>query len=439
MSELVEGLSVSQIIIGDRTRKDFGDIDELSNSIREVGLIQPIVVTRDYRLIAGERRLRALTKLGLNVLAHAGVSGSGHFVFNDELDPLKLKAMEIEENVRRKQLTWTEEILAKKRLLDIMVSIHGPSRSGQPSRSDQLGITSSGFGINKLAALLGESNAQTSKDIELANLIEAVPQLARAETKEAARRQAMLATTVAVALIQNKANLPKTDQKWTLYEGDFAANVNNLESNTIDFVITDPPYGNDVSGMGPNSKALIARQFVDDFISTHELLTNLANASYRVLREDRFAAFFFDFVLYQKLVDVLLSVGFTVDITPVIWIKNTVINTSPYVRFGRSYEPILIARKGEPKLFRPSQRDVISIDNIITRGTNELKMYQAQKPVALIEKLILDLTPPQSTICDFCAGSGTTGEAALRNGRRAILFEKDPTACQIIRARLGGL
>jgi ParB-like chromosome segregation protein Spo0J len=427
-------LLVNQIIVGDRLRKDFGDIDELANSIREVGLIQPIVVTRDYKLIAGERRLRAVKKLGIVSLLHAK-----QFIFNDEVDSLKLKAMEIEENVKRKSLTWQEEVLAKKRLLETLQAIHGVARPGHPSQSDTLGVTSPGFGVNKLASLLGESNAQTSKDLELANLIEAVPQLAKAETKEAARRQASLSMTVAIALAQNKANPPKTEAKWTLYEGDFVNNVNNCEPESVDLVITDPPYGAGTSGMGPNSKDLVASPFADAVSDVK--VADLLRATNRILKKDRFAVFFFDFVLYTHWLHsiILDHSGLDVDITPLIWVKNTVINTTPYTRYGRSYEPILLVRKGDPKLMRPSQRDVIAIDNVITRGTQELKLYQAQKPVALIEKLILDLTPPQSTIVDFCAGSGTAGEAALRNGRKAILFEKDPTACQIIRARLGGL
>jgi len=88
---------------------------------------------------------------------------------------------------------------------------------------------------------------------------------------------------------------------------------------------------------------------------------------------------------------------------------------------------------------RPSQSDVIQIQNVITRSTNETKFYHAQKPIALIEKLILDLTPPESTVVDFCAGSGTTGIAALNLKRKVILFEKDLGACQIIKARLGAL
>ena len=430
-----EKLSIDEVIVGDRVRKDFGNLDELANSIREVGLIQPLVIARqDNKLIAGERRLRALRKIGVKDLVHAA-----HFIYNDEVDELKIQAMEIEENVKRQNLSWQETIIAKKRLLELMQKIHGVARPGYPSRSDTLGITSPGFGINKLAALLGESNAQTSKDIELANLIEQVPQLARAETKEAARRQVALATTVITAQLQQAKNPPKTEQKWTLYEGDFVNNVNNIEPASVDFVVTDPPYGEDSQGMGPNSKTLLATPFPDGLASTRNLYIQLADGAWRVLRQDRFSAWFFGFALYSTLVEALQSCGFVVDLTPLVWVKNTVINTTPYTRYGRSYEPILIARKGEPKLMRPSQRDVIEVQNVITTGTQEKKYYQAQKPIALIEKLILDLCVPGGSVCDFCAGSGTTGVAALNQGRRVVLFEKDSVACSIIKARLGAL
>ncbi len=429
-----DDLNIAQVNVGDRVRKDFGDIDELCNSIKSVGLIQPIVLTHDLCLIAGERRLRALKRIGVTTLVHAS-----HFIWNDEQDELRLKAMEIEENVKRKELSWQEAVTAKKRLLEIMQQIHGTVTSGRPSRSETLGVSSSGFGINKLAALLGESNAQTSKDIELANLIEAVPMLARAETKEAARRSASLAVAVAGALQQQTKNPSKTEQKWTLYEGNFLDTSKHLGDDSVDLVIVDPPYGEETQGMGPNSKPLLANEFADDKGAWDSILGALVAQSIRVLRQDRFAAFFFGFTFYQTLLDSARLAGFSVDITPLVWVKNTVINTSPYTRYGRSYEPIMICRKGEPKLMRPSQRDVIAIDNVITRGTNEHKVYQAQKPVALIEKLILDMSPPGATVVDFCAGSGTTGEAALRTGRRVVLFEKDPIACQITRARLGAL
>src|SRR6266702_2982398 len=318
-SGITEELSIDDIVVEDRIRKDFGDIDGLSNSIREFGVIQPIVLVRQGNLamkpalIAGERRLRALKRLGIKTLIHAS-----HFVWKEEVNQYQAKSMELEENLRRQNLSWQEEVLAKKRLLELQQEIHGIARSGHPSRSDALGITSEGFGINKLAAMLGESNAQTSKDVELARLIEAVPQLAKAETKEAARRQASLAISVAGALQFQAKNPPKTEQKWTLYEGDFVNNVNNIEGSSIDLVVVDPPYGEETSGMGPNSKELLASSFADKAADVSEILGFLFTEAYRVLRDDRFGAFFFGFTFYTEMVSKARLAGFEVDVAPLI-------------------------------------------------------------------------------------------------------------------------
>lgn len=48
----------------DRARTNPGDLDGLATSMADVGLLQPIVVTADYELIAGYRRLTAAKKLG---------------------------------------------------------------------------------------------------------------------------------------------------------------------------------------------------------------------------------------------------------------------------------------------------------------------------------------------------------------------------------------
>ncbi|MBQ9603852.1 MAG: ParB N-terminal domain-containing protein, partial [Firmicutes bacterium] len=61
---MTKTVKLADIIITDRIRKDFGDIDELARDIEENGLMNPPVVTEDMRLIAGERRCRALKKLG---------------------------------------------------------------------------------------------------------------------------------------------------------------------------------------------------------------------------------------------------------------------------------------------------------------------------------------------------------------------------------------
>lgn len=55
---------IAAITVGPRYRRDVGDIETLARSIEAVGLLHPVVITPDGRLIAGQRRLAACTRLG---------------------------------------------------------------------------------------------------------------------------------------------------------------------------------------------------------------------------------------------------------------------------------------------------------------------------------------------------------------------------------------
>jgi ParB/RepB/Spo0J family partition protein len=57
-------MNIGAIKVGNRHRRDLGDINELAASIAAIGLLHPIVVTPDGKLIAGERRLEAAKLLG---------------------------------------------------------------------------------------------------------------------------------------------------------------------------------------------------------------------------------------------------------------------------------------------------------------------------------------------------------------------------------------
>jgi ParB/RepB/Spo0J family partition protein len=57
-------LSIRKIKVRNRYRKSLGDIESLAANIKELGLLHPIVVRPDGRLIAGERRMAACIRLG---------------------------------------------------------------------------------------------------------------------------------------------------------------------------------------------------------------------------------------------------------------------------------------------------------------------------------------------------------------------------------------
>jgi ParB family chromosome partitioning protein len=61
-------LPIDQIIVGDRTRRNLGDIAGLATSIAEIGLLHPITVDENGRLLAGARGLAACKRLGLETV-----------------------------------------------------------------------------------------------------------------------------------------------------------------------------------------------------------------------------------------------------------------------------------------------------------------------------------------------------------------------------------
>ena len=81
-------IPIESIIIKDRTRKDFGDINSLADSISSVGLLQPIVINEKNELIDGQRRIHAYTRLGRSQIPFYRVSlkeiilGEFHANFN---------------------------------------------------------------------------------------------------------------------------------------------------------------------------------------------------------------------------------------------------------------------------------------------------------------------------------------------------------------------
>ncbi|MET3828595.1 ParB family chromosome partitioning protein [Paenibacillus sp. DS2363] len=103
-------IKIDQIKVSDRIRKDFGGIEELANDIEQNGLINPIVVTPDHQLIAGERRLRAHQYLGRKEVIVRVMEISD---FEHQL------RLEISENEHRKEFTFSERVEWAKRLEEV--------------------------------------------------------------------------------------------------------------------------------------------------------------------------------------------------------------------------------------------------------------------------------------------------------------------------------
>ncbi len=73
---------------------------------------------------------------------------------------------------------------------------------------------------------------------------------------------------------------------------------------------------------------------------------------------------------------------------------------------------------------------------IVPTNGSEKTGYPTQKPLGVLERIVKVHSEPGDAILDYFAGSGTTGEAAARNGRGFCLVDENPDAAQVMAARL---
>ena len=76
-------------------------------------------------------------------------------------------------------------------------------------------------------------------------------------------------------------------------------------------------------------------------------------------------------------------------------------------------------------------------NTIVSPNGKEKTGYPTQKPLAILNRIIKVHSNPGETVLDYFAGSGTTGIAAINNGRNAILIDKNPEAIKIMEKRFG--
>lgn len=101
-------IPLNEIVVLPQPRKEFRDLDILADDIREHGLLQPPTITKDKRLLYGERRYRACKLLDLQTIPV--------LVCEETLSDDEILERQIAENVARDDLSWQERALA---LLDL--------------------------------------------------------------------------------------------------------------------------------------------------------------------------------------------------------------------------------------------------------------------------------------------------------------------------------
>ena len=121
----------------------------------------------------------------------------------------------------------------------------------------------------------------------------------------------------------------------------------------------------------------------------------------------------------------------------VIWDKK---NPGLGWRYRRQHEMVMVAHRTGGTL--RWQDDARAVRNIYSQMPPRDRVHPNEKPVEMVAHFLENHTYPGDTVLDPFMGSGTTGVAAMRMGRKFIGVELDPahfeTACQRIRSAQEG-
>lgn len=213
-----------------------------------------------------------------------------------------------------------------------------------------------------------------------------------------------------------------------IYNEDCLLAMPDIPAESVDMVLTDPPYNIAFSSQRRKDKfEVIANDDLSDNDFAALLSTYFAEC-YRILKPDTFLVSFMGWSTIPFFEKAITAAGFTIKSMP-IWVKNN-FGLGFYTR--PQYEPMYLAMKGNPKPPQTAISDVLTFAKV---NSVDLK-HSCQKPIPLLQKLISTFAFTGGTIFDGFMGSGSTAIAARKLCYKYLGFEIDKKAFDNAQTRI---
>lgn len=423
-------------IPGNRQRQEFepGSLNELRESIEQRGLFNPVTCREGpdgLTLVAGERRLRAiqdLHDLG-GTFNHDGITvPTGHipFVTLGDLSELEAEEAELEENVRRIDLTWQERATATARLASL--------RSRQAAAAGAAAPAVASLAQEIRGSSEGIHHETTRRELIVARHLDR-PEVAAAKSVDEAfkllRRQEQTQRDAALAVEVGKTFTAAAHQA---FHADAVEWLAAQPAEVYDVICTDPPFGMGADEFGDSGgRAAGAHSYKDDEDTFQRCWQALVQHAGRITKPQAHIYVFCDIERFLVMREELAAAGWNCFRTPIVWHKPNG-NRAPLPEYGpqRKYELCLYAFKGK----RPVTK---LYPDLVTYQPDPNLGHEAQKPVALFEDLLRRSVHPGDTVLDPFAGSGTIFPAAHLLKCRATGVELDAAKYGICLRRLESL
>ena len=409
----------------DRARKDISYVKSLAESISEHGLINPVTLSKredgDGRLflIAGGQRFLAMATLGWTEVPAFIKTGLTH---------LEEKEIELEENLRRKDLSPVEECENLAQIEDIKKKV--AEEAGKP------------FTRAQIENITGKSKQHISTQITFARQMrdrkDIKEKVQHLPLKVAMKETSRILESERMDRLAEKGLISQTSE---LIKGDAIELIRDLADGSIDLILTDPPFGlTKITEMeGVTAKDQLVQSFSStlspddnlDLDRARLIVGQVLQQFNRVLKEGSHFYIFCALPILPYWTKTLESQSLHVE-PAIIWNKGVPTVPSRGSNYMSCYETILYGWKGEPRRLAKPSKNILEFPPI----RSGLKVHPFEKPQGILTFLIGQSTNSGETVLDPFAGSGATILAAKGLGRKPLGFEINERSYNLAISRL---
>lgn len=394
-SGIFHSLDISTISVNrdERQRRDLPDIPDLAASIRQHGLINPVLVQRETLvLIAGERRLEACRSLGWTHIAAQ---------YEDEILPTKLRALELEENCRRVDLPWKDQCLA-------ILDYHRLQTSEDPSWTQIKTATIFNLSPTDIARKIGVAEEIVKGNSRVAD----APKYSTAVgITTRAKERAAEAVTESIKSMNKVVEPVKVE---SILIADFNEWSKTYVGPRFNFIHCDFPYGIGADSFNQGSAPLHGG-YSDTENIYWNLLSSLRDSLSRIASDSCHILFWFSMRYYQRTLEFFSTTPFTIDPFPLVWVKsdNSGILPDPERGPRRIYETAFFGASGDRKIVR-AKSNAFS-------APSEKDIHMSVKPSIMLQHFFAMFVDQNTRMLDPTCGSGSALRAAEALGASHVL------------------
>lgn len=378
-AEKLEIVDISKLIPYTNNARTHSDeqIKKIQSSIREFGFVNPVLIDKNYGIIAGHGRVEAAKREGMTEVP---------CVWVEHLTEAQKKAYILADNRLAEDAGWDMDIL---------------SAEIEALKEFDFDIGLSGFTEMEIADMLGDKSAEVVEDDFDGELPE-VPKVQLGDIYQLGRHRLICGDSTDADVIKRL-----------------------MENSKADLFLTDPPYNVDYEGK-TKDKLKIKNDTMEDGVFRQFLRDAFAAADCAMKEGAVFYIWHADSEGYNFR-GACLDVGWDVR-QCLIWNKNSMVMGRQ--DYNWKHEPCLYGWKSGAAHLWTSDRKQTTVLNFDrpSRSVN----HPTMKPVRLFDYLIQNNTKGEDVVLDIFAGSGTTIIACEQNGRTARCCELDPKYCDVI-------